>query len=190
MMEVLGEVEDPRQRRGQRHPLRPILALWVAATLCGAKGYDAIAQGGRNYGAELARAVGFTRQKSPCAATFFHVFRRLERPAFEAQLSAWAEGGLATFPPREGEPEALAIDAKTLRGAQQQGALEVHLLSVLSHRLGLTLFQPALPSHTNEIGAIQQVLAALVLEGRGVTLDAMLCQPEIAQTIVDRGGTP
>jgi hypothetical protein len=189
LMEVLAEVEDPRQRRGQRHPLRPILALSVAATLCGAKGYGAIAQWGRNYGAELARALGFTRETLPCAATFFHVFRRLDRPAFEAKLSAWAEGVLTQLPRRDGEPEALAIDGKTLRGAQQQGALEVHLLSVLSHRLGLTLFQRAVPTQTNEIGAIQQVLTALVLEGRVVTVDAMLCQREIAQTIVGKGGT-
>jgi hypothetical protein len=188
-MEVLAEVEDPRQRRGQRHPLRSILALSVAATLCGAKGYGAIAQWGRNHGAELARALGFTRETPPCAATFFHVFRRLDRPAFEQKLSAWAAGLLATLPPREGEPEALAIDGKTLRGAQQQGALEVHLLSVLSHRLGLTLLQQAVPADTNEIGAIQAVLSALVLEGRVVTVDAMLCQREIAQAIVDRGGT-
>jgi hypothetical protein len=188
-MEVLAEVEDPRQRRGQRHPLGPILALSVAATLCGAKGYGAIAQWGRNYGAELVRALGFTREQSPCAATFFHVFRRLDRAAFEQRLAAWAAGVLASLPPPPGEPEALAIDGKTLRGAQQQGAVEVHLLSVLSHRLGLTLFQQAVPAKTNEIGAIHQVLAALVLEGRVVTVDAMLCQREIAQTIVERGGT-
>jgi hypothetical protein len=76
-----------------------------------------------------------------------------------------------------------------LRGSQQQGALDVHLLSVLSHRLGLTLLQHAVPEKTNEIGAIQEVLAALVLEGRVVTMDAMLCQREVAETILGKGGT-
>jgi hypothetical protein len=189
LLEVLAEVEDPRQRRGRRHPLPPILALAVAATLCGAKGYGAIAEWGRNYGADLAQALGFTRPQTPCAASFFHVFRRLDRPAFEQKLAAWAEGILAAFPPQAGAREALAIDGKTVRGAQKQGALEVHLLSVLSQRLGLTVFQQAVPAKTNEIGAIQQVLSALVLAGRVVTVDAMLCQRAIAQTIVDRGGT-
>ena len=76
-----------------------------------------------------------------------------------------------------------------MRGAKQQGALEVHLLSVLSQRLGLTLFQHAVADKTNEIGAIQEVLAALVLEGRVVTMDALLCQREVARTIREKGGT-
>ena len=44
LIEVLAEVEDPRHARGQRHPFAAILALAVVATLCGAKGYTAIAE--------------------------------------------------------------------------------------------------------------------------------------------------
>src|SRR2546428_14102883 len=81
------------------------------------------------------------------------------------------------------------MDGKTVRGAQQQGALDLHLLSVLSQRLGLTLWQQAVADKTNEIGAIQEALAALVLEGRGVTMDALLCQREVARTVREKGGT-
>jgi hypothetical protein len=76
-----------------------------------------------------------------------------------------------------------------VRGAKQQGALDVHLLSVLSHRLGLTLGQQAVAEHSNEIGAMPQVLEALLLEGRGVTADAMHCQQDTARTIIEKGGT-
>jgi len=53
----------------------------------------------------------------------------------------------------------------------------------------LTLYQTAVSDKTNEIGAIQELLAALVLEGRVVTMDALLCQREVAQTIRAKGGT-
>ena len=43
--------------------------------------------------------------------------------------------------------------------------------------------------HTNEIGGLPPVLAALILEGRVVTADAMHCQRETARTIVEKGGT-
>jgi len=145
LIEVLAEVEDPRFARGIRHPYTAILALAVVATLCGAKGYEAMAEWGRNYGGAFARALGFTRPKTPCAATFYHALRRLDRQAFERALATWAESVLAATPRQEGEREALAIDGKTLRGAKQQGALAVHLLSVLSQRLGLTLFQLSIP---------------------------------------------
>ena len=65
----------------------------------------------------------------------------------------------------------------------------MHLVSVLSHRLGLTLYQQAVSAKVNEIGALPQVLAALVLQGRVVTMDAMHCQRETAREIVDQGGT-
>jgi hypothetical protein len=188
LLEVLATVPDPRQPSGKRHPLSAMLALACAATLCGAKGYGAIAEWGRNYGADLARALGFTREKTPCAATFYLLFRQLDRTALEAALSAWAEALLDQLPPGDGTVDALAIDGKTLRGAKHQGALDVHLLSVLSHRLGLTLHQQAVADKTNEIGAIQQVLSSLVLEGRVVTVDAMLCQRKVAAAIVARGG--
>lgn len=189
LLEVLSQVPDPRQPSGKRHPLSAMLALACAATLCGAKSYGAIAEWGRNYGADLARALGFTRDQTPCAATFFLLFRRLDRSALEAVLSAWAGTLLEQMPPPKGARDALAIDGKTLRGSKQQGALDVHLLSVLSHRLGLTLNQQAVADKTNEIGAIHQVLEALVLEGRVVTVDALLCQRQIAAEIVVRGGT-
>jgi hypothetical protein len=189
LIEVLAEVEDPRKPRGQRHPFSAILALAVVATLCGAQGYTAIAEWGRNYGGALARALGFTRPKTPCASTFCLAFRALDRQAFERALAAWAESALAAVALPKGEKEALAIDGKTLRGSAQQGALDVHLLSVLSQRLGLTLYQTAVSDKTNEIGAIQEVLTALVLEGRVVTMDALLCQRDVAKTIRAKGGT-
>jgi hypothetical protein len=189
LMAALAQVEDPRKARGKRHPLPAILALSVAATLCGAQGYGAIAEWGRNHGEAFARALGFTRAKTPCAGALHYLFQRLDRRALEGALAAWAEAVLAALPPPKGHREALAIDGKTLRGSQKQGALDVHLLSVLSHRLGLTLYQQAVAEKTNEIGALPAVLTALLLEGRVVTGDAMLCQREIARQIVSRGGT-
>ena len=65
LLEVLAEVPDPRSRHGRVHPLPAILALTVLAMLRGCKGPVAIAQFGRDYGAPLAHALGFTRAKMP-----------------------------------------------------------------------------------------------------------------------------
>jgi hypothetical protein len=189
LIEALATVEDPRKRRGKRHPLSAVLALAVAATLCGAEGYEAIAQWGRNHGRKMAAALGFTREKTPCAATFYNVFRALDRQEFEQVLSRWVEAVLQAMPPPKGTLEAVAIDGKTVRGAKKQGAVDVHLLAALTHRLGLTLAQLAVPEKTNEIGAMPQMLEGLVLKGRVVTVDAELCQREIARKVREKGGT-
>ncbi len=81
------------------------------------------------------------------------------------------------------------MDGKTLRSSAKQGASGAHLLSAVAPVLGLTLHQKAVPHKTNEIGAIQEVLQALVLEGRVVTVDALLTQRDVARTIVEKGGS-
>jgi predicted transposase YbfD/YdcC len=188
LKDVLAEIADPRQARGKRHSLVALLALVCVATLCGYRSYSAMAEWGRHYGREVMRALGFTHPTPPCAATLHRVLRRLDRQAVEAALGRWAEGVLAVLPPVPPQEEALACDGKTLRGSRKQGAPGTHLLSVLAHRLGLTVAQVAVDDKTNEIGAVQSVLENLLLAGRVVTLDALLTQRAVAQTIVEHGG--
>ncbi len=185
LLECIATLPDPRHPRGVRHPLGALVALAVAATLCGCRSYSAMAEWGRIHGAPISRALGFTRERTPCAATFYHLFRRLDRAALEACLGAWTCQVLAALP-SEVPPvrEGVAMDGKTLRGSRKQGAPLTHLLSAVSHRLGLTLGQVAVPDKTNEITAIHPLLAGLVLAGYVVTLDALLTQEKIAQALV------
>jgi hypothetical protein len=191
LLEVFADIPDVRNRRGTRHPLPSILALACCAMLCGARSYSAIADWGRHYGAHIARALGF-RHLPPCAATLHLIFRRLDCAGFEAQLGAWAEGIVASMPPGTGRLQAaepaVALDGKTLRGSRKQGAPGVHLLAALAHQVGVTLAQQAVADRTNEITAVETVLSQLVLTGRVVTMDALLTQTAVAQSIVDAGG--
>ena len=185
LIEVLAEVPDFRRAEGKRHPLPAILALVCAATLCGYRSYAAMAEWGHHYGTELAQALGFKNGKTPCVGTLHTVLSRLDHQALEKALGQWAQEVLAA----NGAGTALAIDGKTLRGSARQGAPGTHLLAALSPALGLTLCQQAVADKSNEIAAVQQVLQSLVLEGRVVTVDALLTQREVAQTIVAKKGT-
>ena len=69
----------------------------------------------------------------------------------------------------------MSIDGKTLKGSLRQGSTITHLLSAVSHRLGLTLAQCSVDSKTNEIGGVDDVLKSLVLEGRIISVDAIVC---------------
>ena len=188
LIEVFAEIPDFRRCRGKRHPLPAMLSLACCAMLCGYRSYSAIAEWGHNYGTSIAQALGFTHN-TPCAATLHTVFRHVDRDTLEAKLGAWAEQVVVSLPtaPSAGEA-AIALDGKTLRGSRKQGAPGVHLLSALSHRLGLTLAQQAVDDKTNEITQVETVLRQLVLKDRVVTMDALLTQRHVAQTIVDAGG--
>jgi len=187
LIEVLAEIPDCRANRGKRHPLAAMLALACSAMLCGYRSYTAIAEWGRNYGMHLVGALGFTRQP-PCATTFHTVFHRIDRDVLEATLGAWAEALVGGTPAPPDTLEGIAIDGKTLRGSKKQGAPGAHLLSALAHRVGLTLAQQAVADKSNEIPAALELLRHVVLEGRVVTMDALLTQRQLAQQIVEAGG--
>ena len=194
LVEVLAQIPDFRQSQGRRYSLSAILSLAVAAILCGYRSYSAIAEWGRNYGPQLALALGFATAQTPCASTFYTILCRLDKADFEARLAAWGEAVWQAEAPALNEPsatldaEAVAIDGKSLRGSKKQGAVSAHLLSALSQRLGLTLFQHPVADHTNEIGVITEMLKSLFLQGKIFTFDALLTQRKVAQQIVEGGG--
>jgi predicted transposase YbfD/YdcC len=188
LIDVLAEIPDFRHARGKRHPLPAVLALMGVAVLCGYRSYSAIAQWARIYPRDLVVGLGLTHPTPPCAATLCTILRQLDRDQVEIKLGAWAEDVLARLPRGPSDEEAVALDGKTLRGSQHQGALNVHLLSALSHRLGLTLGQQAVDDKTNEISHVVPLLRGLVLEGRIFTMDALLTQRAVAHAIVAGGG--
>jgi predicted transposase YbfD/YdcC len=158
------------------------------AMRCGYRRDSAIADWGRGYGQKRIRVLGVTHDQTPCAATLYHVLRQLDATLLEATLGAGADSVLSALPPAPSELEALAIDGKTLRGSRQRGAPATPLLSVLSPRLGLTVWQQAVADKTNEIPVLEDVLCALVVEGRVITVDALLPQRAIAARIMHGGG--
>ena len=134
-MAAFAEVPDPRRPRGRRHPLPAILALSTAAMLAGARSLYAIAQWGRLHDAAARRALGFTREQTPCVATLHLTFKALDAAAFEAALARWAQGQLGD------RWEAVALDGKGLRGIHGDEVPGVRLVAAYCDRAGLVLAQ-------------------------------------------------
>ena len=191
LMYFLRKVPEFREKSGRRHELDAILGLSCAAMLCGARSYTAISEWGSNYGPALVQELGFKKGGTPCAATFFNVFKGLDCAALETALGEWSEEVLASLSGASDKTnlQGLAMDGKTVRGSARQGAVGTHLLSVVSHELGLTVAQHAVDDKSNEIPAATEVIRNLLLEGRVITVDALLTQRALARQIVEKKGT-
>ena len=133
------------------------------------------------------QALGFPRPP-PCAATLHTVLRRVDWEEVEAKLGAGAEGLRSGTPPSRDTAEGIAIEGKTVRGSQKQGAPGAHLLSALASRLGVTRAQQAVADKTNESPVRLDRLRQLGLQGRIVTMDALLTPRPIAQQMVAAAG--
>ena len=186
LLDILAEVPDSRNNRGKRHPLSAILGLAIIAMMCGCRSYAAIAQWGRTYHNDLPKALGFKRKKTPCASTLHYVFKSLDATALENKLTHWATALLENTTP-ETDTHALAMDGKTLCGSNKQQATITHLLSVVSHQLGITLTQQPVDAKTNEIPIATEILQeTLEVSGKIITTDALLTQKDFCQTVCEK----
>ena len=181
LIEMFDRVLDPRKARGRIHDLGPVLSLAVVAILAGRPTFQGIAQFGRDHGFMLAHALGFRRGKTPCAATYSRIFRRLDVDAFEAVLRDW----ILRRCPDLGEH--LAPDGKTLRRSHDGDVPAVHLLALFAPNVRAVVGQIRADAKTNEHKAALRLLGIVPVAGKIVTGDAMFCQTEVTGTLAERG---
>jgi predicted transposase YbfD/YdcC len=62
------------------------------------------------------------------------------------------------------------------------------LLSALDQTTGCVLSQTQMPPTTNEAKAALELLKTITLKGRVVVADAMFCQREVCEQILQEGG--
>jgi hypothetical protein len=183
LYETFGDVPDPRDASGRRHPLQAVLALTSVAMLSGARSLYAVAQFGRDRGKEFARALGFTRGVPPCCATLHYLFAALDRRAFERAIRRWTD--------RQAERKdwrAVSLDGKALRGTQGHELPGVHLLAAYAHEAKLVLDQLPVDAKTNEHKAALELLDVVPLGGKLVTGDAMFCQRDLSRKVRAKKG--
>lgn len=183
---ALQQVSDPRGRQGQRHPFAAMLAAVVCATLCGARGFKPIAQWLRMQDPPTWHWLGFKR-RPPCANCFADLFKAIDAEEFEQAVREWT-GQLFGSQIDTDNLAAVSIDGKTLCGTLQSHQRAIHLLSALDQQTGYVLSQRQVAPHTNEAKTALGLLKTLVLQGKVVVADAMFCQKEICEQIIDSGG--
>lgn len=186
LLEKLQQIPDPRGRQGRRFSLSAMLATVVCGILCGSRGYEAIAGWIAVQDPKVWRWLGYWR-KPPCANTFRDLLLALDPLDLEQAVREWI-GAIHGEVAEEGVLTAVAMDGKSLCGTLTAHSHTVHLLSLFDQQTGYVLSQMRVDDKTNEITSAPQLLETLVLQGRVVTADALLCQREISQKILDRGG--
>ena len=163
-----------------------MLASVVCALLQGARSYSAIAQWIHCQDHRLWHALGFQR-RPPTLGCFRDLLMALSPEQFEQAVRSWVAHCLG-LPDADAPLQATAIDGKTLCGTLQPHRQAVHLLSLLDQASGCTLSQTRVDEKTNEAKAALELLRSLVLKGRVITGDAMFCQREVCQEILQGEG--
>lgn len=183
LFDALATLPDPRSHHGRFHPLPAVLGLVALAMLSGRKSLAGIARFGRQHGSPLAHALGFRRGKTPAVSTLSRTLRRFDPQRLEAALARWIAGRVA--------PESfdrISLDGKTLRGSRAGDVPGVHLVSAYAPQVQAVLGQIRVDAKTNEHKAALELLGILPVKGKVVVGDAMFCQRDLAERIIDAGG--
>ena len=171
----------PRQAVKVVYPLDEVLLLSLLAVLAGAEAFTDIAQFGTRKLALLRRFRPF-RDGTPPHDRIGEIFAALDAEHFQRCFVAWV-AALTGVP-----AGVVAIDGKTVRrsGHKRAGKAPIHMVSAFAARQRLVLGQVKVAEKSNEIIAIPKLLSMLAIEGAIVTIDAMGCQRDIAQNILDK----
>lgn len=187
MMEYFRQVKDWRGVI-KRYPCASLLAVVLCATLCGvARGQRDLAAFARGLTKFQRRALRFRRDRrtgeypAPSETTFFRLLTSVDPHELEQALLGCQEHVLG--PPTE-EDRLIAYDGKALLSA---GSIE--LASGYSVQTGRWMGTEAVEVGSNEIPAIQRLLARTDLSGKTGVMDALNTQVETARQVVqDCGG--
>jgi predicted transposase YbfD/YdcC len=178
-----SQLEDPRRDHLKLHSLHDILVLSICGTICGADGFTAIEEYGHAKEDWLSTFLDL-KNGIPSHDTIGRVFSLIETEQFERCFLAWMQSVFETT-----EGEVVALDGKRLRGsydrASNQAAL--HMVGAWATENCLLLGGIQTEDKSNEIKAIPELIRLLDLHGCIVTIDAVGCQREIAQAILERG---
>src|ERR1700730_3614328 len=171
---------DPRQRGRVVYPLQEMLLLSLLAVLAGAETFVDIALFGEKKIGLLRRFRPF-RDGTPSHDHLGDIFATLDAERFQRCFVAWV-AALTGAP-----ADVIAIDGKTLRRAHKKGTkAQIHMVSAFAARQRLVLGQVKVAEKSNEIVAIPALLEMLAIEGAIVTIDAMGCQRDIAEKILEK----
>jgi hypothetical protein len=174
-------VSDPRIERTKRHKLIDIITIGLGGTICGGDNWVEIVAWGVAKESWL-RTFLELPNGIPSHDTFSDVFGRINPDEFRRCFIEWVQ---AVHVLTEGQ--VVAIDGKTLCGSvdKLRGKRAIHMVSAWASQNRLVLGQLKVDAKSNEITAIPEMLTLLDIAGCTVTIDAMGCQTEIAQAIID-----
>jgi len=109
------------------------------------------------------------------------------------KIEALSEMKRRENPFKKPDTDIVSIDGKTSRGSAgnitgQEECRPLHTLNAVSSSYGICIGEVFVPDKTNEIGAVEDLLEILDVEGAVVTWDALNTQKKNIENVIDKKG--
>lgn len=188
IMELFEEIPDPRRPGGNiQHKLVDLLVIILLGVICGCETWIEI-EDYAHAKYEWLKTILELPGGVPSNDTYRRLMTRMLPQKLEEAYRQWVlpyVGGCIG--------KHIAIDGKTICTAsnyrlsnEETPEGKLHIISAWVREDGISLGQIKTDEKSNEITAIPKMLETLDVKGAVVTIDAMGCQVDIAEKIIDR----
>lgn len=178
-------VRDPRRAQARKYPFESVMTIMVLGMMAGNEDCEGMAMYAAYNAAWLLTWLALPK-KVPSAGVLRYVISRIDRDCLAQILDAWYAQVSATTT----GASHIAIDGKSLRSSVNhiKGTRCLHGVNVYDVGREMVVGHQIVDQKKNEITTIPEQLAALDLTNTTVTMDAMGCQRDLAQQIVEQEG--
>lgn len=176
-----GIIDDERDEANTKHPLVNVLKLVMLAVLCGMDELDKIVDYGKNKREFLKKE--YEINDIPSKSTLTRIFIMLN--------PKWL--GLSTVcilkTLLKEKHTQIMLDGKAIKSTDAIKTIETMMNIVTAYTdTGISLGQITVNNKSNEIPAVRDLIEMLDVEGMIITADAMHCQKETAEKIIENKG--
>lgn len=187
LLQALSVLRDPRRGKGRLHRrVASIVAIATAAMIAGNNCLLDIGDFAQSLNQNQLRSLRASRcpqsgkYVAPSETTIRRVLQRLDPDQLDRVVSDWLRSHL-----RDLGVAALAVDGKCARTASKSNGESIQLFSALEVQTRIVCRQIRIPSKTNEITTLKDLLDGLDLRGALVSADAINTQKSTATHLVE-----
>ncbi len=187
LLDAFSQLDDPRCRRGVRHPFSGIVVLMLLGMLARIREMEVLVRWATVNWDQLKEPLGFDRDQPPCATTISRTLAKCSVADFQAALAVWLQDCLSETT----TSGVLAVDGKTAKQGIDDNGRPLHMLNAFVHDVQAVVGQWSTGAEkTNEPTLLRRHLVALLETYpmlRLITGDAMFAQRPLAELICGQG---
>ena len=176
-----GIIEDERDPYTIKHKLIDILKLIMVSVLCGMDELDKMIDYGNSKKEFLKKE--FEINTIPSKATLTRILIMIDPKWLGLSIVGIVQSLIKE------KATQIMLDGKAIKSTDAIKTIEKMMNIVTAYTdTGISLLQKTVGNKTNEIPAVKELIEMLDVKGLVITADAMHCQRETAEIIVDNGG--
>lgn len=184
--ECFGNVETTEEHSGYYYSAGKALTIAIMGSICGIQTVRQIHQW-----ATTERVRDFLMEhcgiyKIPTYCWLLELLALIKPESLNQKFTYW----VTTLLPEVLKDLTISFDGKTVRSTGKMSEYDkpLHILSAHIAELGLTIGQKTISEKSNEIPAMRELLELINVHGCMVVADALNCQTETAEAIINNGG--